>query len=164
MIVAVTGHRPGKIGEYDYYHSKREWIRNRMREELLDLRPTKTISGMALGVDQDFAQVSLELTIPFLAALPFIGQESRWPKSSQDYYWWLIERADDVVVVSPGEYSAHKMQVRNEFMVDHCDILLAVWDGSDGGTGNCVKYAQRLIGPALSSSRIRRINPTDFKE
>ena len=36
------------------------------------------------------------------------------------------------------------MQKRNEYMVDKCDILLAVWDGSAGGTNNCVKYARKL--------------------
>lgn len=158
MIVAATGHRPNKFqGGYDYYHPQRIWIREQMKRTLVDLNADKTRSGMALGIDQDFAQVSLELAIPFTAALPFIGQESRWPKSSQDYYWWLIERADDVVVVSPGEYSAQKMQVRNEWMVNHCDVLLAVWDGSDGGTGNCVRYADRV------GRLIHRINPKDFR-
>ncbi len=38
-------------------------------------------------------------------------------------------------------------------MVNNCDMLIAVWDGSDGGTANCVKYAQskgvdiRIINP-----------------
>lgn len=119
---------------------------------------------MALGVDQDFAQISIELAIPFTAALPFIGQEDRWPESSRKYYEWLLERADDVVVVSPGGYSAAKMQVRNEWMVDNCDHLVAVWDGSEGGTGNCVRYAWYTVGPALAKSRITRINPNDYFE
>jgi uncharacterized phage-like protein YoqJ len=50
------------------------------------------------------------------------------------------------------------MQVRNEWMVDHCNDLLAVWDGSDGGTGNCVRYAQRILEP----SKLHRVNPNDF--
>ncbi len=157
MIVAATGHRPDKIGGYDYYHPQRQWIREQIRRALVDLSADKTISGMALGVDQDFAQVSLDLAIPFIAALPFIDQESRWPKTSQDYWWWLLERSDDIVVVSPGPYSAPKMQIRNEWMVDHCDRLVAIWDGTDGGTGNCVKYAQRT-----KPDCIYRIDPRDF--
>lgn len=157
MIVAATGHRPDKIGGYDYYHPQRVWIREQMKRALVDLGATKTISGMALGIDQDFAQVSIELGLPFIAALPFLDQESRWPKSSQEYWWWLLERADDMVIVSPGEYSAAKMQVRNEWMVDHCDRLLAVWDGSEGGTGNCVRYAMRT-----KPDCIHRIDPRGF--
>ena len=26
-------------------------------------------------------------------------------------------------------------------MVDHSDLVLAYWDGSSGGTKNCIKYA-----------------------
>lgn len=114
---------------------------------------------MALGVDQDFAWLCTELSIPFTAALPFVGQEDNWPKHSQEWYEWLLIRADDVVVVSPGGYSAAKMQVRNEWMVDHCEKLLAVWDGTGGGTGNCVNYAYYKHGRSF----IHRINPNDFR-
>jgi hypothetical protein len=27
-------------------------------------------------------------------------------------------------------------------MVDRCDIVIAAWDGSRGGTGHCVEYAR----------------------
>lgn len=42
----------------------------------------------------------------------------------------------------PGGYAPAKMQIRNEYMVENCDLLIAVWDKSDGGTANCVKYAK----------------------
>ncbi|WP_206759019.1 hypothetical protein [Anabaena azotica] len=31
---------------------------------------------------------------------------------------------------------------RNEWMVDQCHRLVALHDGSTGGTGNCVNYAK----------------------
>lgn len=158
MKVAVTGHRPDKIGGYDYYAPQRVWVRRKLKSKLMDLMPMYAISGMALGVDQDFAQVSIELAIPFIAALPFAGQESRWPKSSKDYYNWLLERAELIEIVSGGGYSAYKMQLRNQWMVDNCDELIAVWDGSEGGTGNCVQYARRT----KPASSIHYINPNDF--
>ena len=36
------------------------------------------------------------------------------------------------------------MQKRNEYMVDLADRVIAVWDGSKGGTANCVKYAEKV--------------------
>jgi len=36
------------------------------------------------------------------------------------------------------------MQKRNEYMVDNADIVIAVWDGTKGGTCNCVRYAKKL--------------------
>lgn len=41
------------------------------------------------------------------------------------------------------EYEPWLMQKRNEFMVDNCDTLISIWDGSSGGTGNCVAYATK---------------------
>ena len=35
------------------------------------------------------------------------------------------------------------MQKRNEYMVDLADKVIAVWNGSTGGTYNCVKYAEK---------------------
>lgn len=36
------------------------------------------------------------------------------------------------------------MQKRNEYMVDLADRVIAVWDGSKGGTATCVKYAEKV--------------------
>jgi uncharacterized phage-like protein YoqJ len=156
VIVAVTGHRPDKIGGYNFYASKRVWIRDQLMAKLWQLKPVSAISGMALGVDQDFAYTCVWAGIPFLAAIPFVGQEAIWPEESRQLYNELLSRAYEKVVVSPGGYSAKKMQVRNAWMVNHCDVLIAVWDGSQGGTGNCVAYAQSVGRP------IERINPSEF--
>ena len=32
------------------------------------------------------------------------------------------------------------MQKRNEFMVDNSDLVVAVWNGTSGGTANCLAY------------------------
>lgn len=140
MIVAGTGHRPDKLGGYGddvlkqlYRFACREIERN---------RPSKIISGMALGWDTALAMAALQLKVPLVAAIPFEGQESQWPEPSQKRYRAILERAK-VHVVCPGGYSPAKMQERNEWMVDRCDILWALWDGSTGGTANCVRYADQ---------------------
>jgi uncharacterized phage-like protein YoqJ len=146
MIVAFTGHRPDKLPDkktgYKLPNPTYLKVCRQIQSTLQELQPEKVISGMALGVDQWAAFIAHKLKIPFIAAVPFINQESKWPTSSQGTYNKLIKLAAEVVIVSDGEYSAQKMQTRNEWMVDHCDKLIAVWDGSDGGTGNCVKYAK----------------------
>lgn len=155
-IVAVTGHRPDKLGGYDPENPIRVWVRDQLKKKLTELRPKYCISGMALGVDQDFARCCIELEIPFLAAVPFIGQEKKWPPESQRVYKELLAKAFQVHVVSEGQYSSAKMQKRNEWMVDNCQTLIAVWDGSEGGTGNCVKYAGKIARVMV------RIDPNDF--
>lgn len=156
MKVAFTGHRPNKLGGYKEPNPMRDWLALRIRQELSRLSPELVISGMALGVDQWAAQVAVELGIPFIAAVPFEGQESMWPEASQQVYWRLLEFAKEVVFVGNRGYSPQKMQQRNEYMVDRCDVLLAVWDGTPGGTGNCVKYAKR------HNKRMVHINPQDY--
>lgn len=140
MIVSATGHRPDKLGGYS---SDLALLRVEMAMDWLQAsNAEKGIGGMALGWDQDFALACFELGIPYVAAIPFAGQESIWPAKSKRQYRWLMNRAAEIVVVCEGGYGAHKMQVRNQWMVDRCDTLLALHDGSAGGTGNCIKYAQ----------------------
>ena len=58
-----------------------------------------------------------------------------------------------VEIISTGDYSLEKIQTKNEWMVDNSDILVGVWDGSNGEIGNCIKYAFEYKKP------IYRINP-----
>ena len=140
MVVAGTGHRPNKLGGYSLEaFIKLESIAQRW---LLENKPTKVISGMALGWDQALASAAIKCNIPFIAAIPFIGQESKWNYNSKRFYNELLDYADDIIYCSDPGYSAHKMQIRNEYMVDHTDIILAMYDGTKGGTHNCIEYAK----------------------
>lgn len=156
MIAAFTGHRPNKLGGYKLPNPTYVHVCQQLDKTLRELKPEKVISGMALGIDQWATNVSHKLGIPFIAAVPFLGQEKAWPAESQRTYNKLIKLASEVVVVCEGGYEAIKMQRRNEWMVDHCDVLIAVWDGTPGGTGNCINYAKSVnkniiyIDPRLS--------------
>ena len=50
----------------------------------------------------------------------------------------------DIVVVCPGPYEKWKMQRRNEWMVDKSHALTGYWNGTEGGTANCLQYAQKV--------------------
>jgi uncharacterized phage-like protein YoqJ len=145
MIIAATGHRPSKLGGYSDHTWRRLLLTAERALELLE--PREVISGMALGWDQAIATQALAMGIPVVAAVPFAGQEDRWPYNSQQRFRDLLDRAREAVVVSLGGYSPARMQRRNEWMVDRCDTVLALWDGSPGGTSRCVEYAQRIGRP-----------------
>lgn len=143
MIIAGTGHRLDKLGGYS-----REAFDKlvQIATEYLFKYASKSdtvISGMALGWDQALAQAAKDCGIPYIAAVPFKGQEKMWPQKSQDYFNYLCQFAEEVVYVSEGSYQPWMMQKRNEWMVDNCDILLAMYDGTEGGTANCVRYANK---------------------
>lgn len=155
-ILAFTGHRPNKLGGYSLENPLKLKIEYKISEILLSVQPKCCISGMALGVDQWAAGICIELCIPFIAAVPFEGQERMWPERSQRIYRYLLSKAAKTIIVSKGGYAAYKMQVRNKWMVDRSDKILAVWDGSSGGTWNCVQYAKSL------NKEIIRINPQEL--
>jgi len=155
MVIAVTGHRPDKLGrEYDMKGPYSDYISGEFDKIIETFKPETGISGLALGVDTLWAVSCLYHNIPLIAAVPFEGQEKMWPENSQRVYRQIIEHSETqvVYVCEPG-YEGWKMQKRNVWMIDHCDVLVAVFDGSPGGTGNCVKAAEKI------KKEIIRIDP-----
>lgn len=141
-IVSVTGHRPDKLGGYEI--TARRAVGAFAAEQLLQLAPDRVITGMALGWDQAVAAACIILDIPFVAAVPFEGQERRWPQESRERYHRLLSHADERVVVCDDFVPAVKaLQKRNEWMVDRAEEVIALWDGSFGGTHNCITYARK---------------------
>lgn len=142
MIAAVTGHRPNKLGGYRTPNPTFNSVMEGLDRALLELQPERVIVGMAQGVDQWMAELCIYNGIPFVAAIPFPDFDSRWPEHGRVKYRQLLSRAADIVMVCDGDYEAWKMQRRNEWMVDNCQVLIAVFDGTYGGTANCVRYAE----------------------
>lgn len=156
-FVSVTGHRPDKLGgEWSAFSAKHNETLYRFRDAIHKVIEFKRsegferivfISGMALGIDSIFVRaVEIEkmfckdIEIIIATAVPCPEQDKRWSESSKEEYKKLLAKCDEVKIVSP-KYSANCMQVRNEFMVDHSHLVLAYWDGTAGGTKNCIDYA-----------------------
>jgi uncharacterized phage-like protein YoqJ len=168
MDICFTGHRPNKLGGYDWNTPKNKMIMGKIRDTVIDLINTSGETeftfffGAALGIDQMAFEIvreirdklKLSVTITLILAMPFEKQDNNWFKQEdKDRLKSQRKNADQVVLVDTltdykfdgvpvGEYHPAKMQLRNQFMVDHVIVVIAVWDGSKGGTGNCVKYAK----------------------
>jgi len=162
MRVMVTAHRPPKIGGYQTPNTTEQWVRANLRATLaglLERHPDLTaVTGMALGGDQIFAEVCIELGIPFTAAVPFAAQPSRWPDATKALYHRLLKKAAKVVIVDEiasyhSDTFGGKMALRNKWGLDHSDLLVAIWDGTPGGTANTVKMARKR------GRKILRIDP-----
>lgn len=138
-VIAGTGHRPNKLGGYSNEVFSR--LTSLAQACLEKYQPTQVISGMALGWDMALAQAALNLGVPLHASLPCLNQERKWPASSRELYQQILSKATSQNVIS-SHYTLICMQKRNEWMVDHCDILLALWNGTPGGTANCLNYAK----------------------
>lgn len=146
--ICGTGHRPDKLGGYGP-----EVLRNTARtarEFLQGHKPERVISGGALGWDQALALAAAREKIPLTLALPFRNFDSKWPSHSRKLLSDIIAMAEETVYVCEDGYAPWKMQERNKWMVDRSDLVLALWNGTKGGTFNCVQYANKKNIPVVN--------------
>jgi uncharacterized phage-like protein YoqJ len=139
MILGVTGHRPNKLGGYEPL--TQEQIRVFAQTRLLKLKPDFVLTGMALGWDQGIAQACVDFRVPFRAYIPFEGQESKWPYTARKLYHKLLAQAAEQKICCDGEYAAWKMIRRDQLLVQDCEHLLSLYNGTSGGTQRTWMYA-----------------------
>lgn len=150
MIYAGTGHRPPRLG---LGHAPADQIR--LRSFVVARFPvdaTRVVSGMAQGLDQALAEAAVLKKVPFTAAVPFEGMDKRWPDEARRRFRSLLDQAAHVVVVSPGGYAHEKFIVRDHWMVDHAEAVLALYDEEEtkSGTGATVRYARKTGKPVTN--------------
>lgn len=119
MKIAVTGHRPERINGYE--KEIYEWF----KKEFAAIHPSEVITGMAQGVDQIAAQAARDLGINYLCVYPY---KKNLGSVEQD----LVDSSSGVVWLS-DKYFRDCFIVRDRWMVDRADKVLAVWDGKPGG-------------------------------
>lgn len=154
-VVAVTGHRPDRLGPGGYKEETLFELAQLASAELQALKSVDWVhTGMALGWDTAMALACVDLGIEYTAAIPFPGQERMWPASSQGLYRSLLEQAARIEYVSTWEEAQASigaaMHKRNQWMVDHCDTVLALFGGTPGGTAGCVDYAKKAGKPVIN--------------
>lgn len=163
--ICFTGHRPNRLGGYDPSNEKNLkilWkLRDTIERYIVEEEVITFITGMALGIDQWAAKIVLKLKekyphIQLIAAVPCKNHSNKWNEESKKEWQRIIDSCNLVYYVSDEEYTSWCMQKRNEWMVDNSDLVIAVWDGTRGGTGNCVKYAEKV------GKEIYRIDPKDY--
>lgn len=117
---------------------------------LLTHQPSPIIgmASLAAGADQLFAQLVLEVGGDLHAVIPAHHYETTFQGEALDTYLRLRAAATTITELEfeqPGESAYH---AAGNFIVEHCDLLVAVWDGQPakglGGTGDAVKHAREL--------------------
>ena len=126
MRITVTGHRTEKLAPYDF-----GWIQSAIDDVLVELKTKDTnllaYAGMASVVDLHFCQSCILLGIPYIACVPFEGQENTMSPHDADVRERLLKSAKEI------------KEVKNSWMVEHTDVGIAVWSGQKGGTFNVVE-------------------------
>lgn len=147
-----TGHRPNG---FPYMYGVDAKKHNAYLQALLQITEfaingygiTAFISGMALGVDLDFAEIVLKLRnkyhITLECALPCPNQTAKWCKKDIKRYNDILKNADIITLVSKS-YDRGCMLKRNRYMVDKSGLVIAVFNGIEkGGTWYTINYAKK---------------------
>jgi len=167
LTIGVTGHR-------DLVESELPALRDQVRAFFVDLGSEfpglelQLISPLAEGSDQLVAEIAVELGLPLIVPLPMSQAEYENDfdsAASLQKFHTLINKAKVIdlplavndsaeTIVLPG--SAHERQYMQMgvFISNHCQVLLALWDGKPGseigGTGSVVSYHLTAVMPGYS--------------
>jgi hypothetical protein len=151
-VIGVTGHRIlmelPKI-EAGIAHAMR-WIEVAFPGQFLTV-----VSPLAEGADR--------LVVQQVMALPGARISVVLPMDKEDYltdfatadskqeFLRLLQQAREVVQMPPAANRDEAYEAVGQYVLDHCDVLIAVWDGKGaqgvGGTGGIVAEARRRNMP-----------------
>ncbi len=147
--IGVTGHR---------HLENKAALSKRITQVLADLEKEQgrkgnlmVLSSLAEGADRLVPQVALDLGHAGLqAVLPLAAADYCQDFSSDDSraeFRALLRRAESSQVLEPRPSRPASYESVGHFIVDHSDVLLALWDGQpargQGGTAEVVAYARR---------------------
>lgn len=146
MRASLTGHRPERLGyskeisyDADEWMAIIRWLKNEIKEN----KVTDVYCGMADGCDIAYGLAALLLkddgySVKLHCVLPCKNYNS-----SNSWYNHLKEDADEWVELSEEFYKGCD-NVRDQYMVDNSDILIAIWDGNkSGGVWSTIRKAQK---------------------
>ena len=146
---SFTGHRPEKLPWGNNEEDRRcAALKERLRQAVTDACEQgyrHFICGMARGVDTYCGEITLALRaqypeITLEAAIPCEEQARGWPEPDRSRYFKLVSACDYETLLQHA-YTDNCMLRRNRYMVDHASVLVAVFDGSLGGTLHTINYA-----------------------
>lgn len=138
-----TGHRPNKL---DYSEGEIKPLLEIAIDNAISDGYVTFITGMAEGVDIWAAEIVLEkkkhnTALHLICAIPHPGFENKRSEYEKGRYIHILQGADYTTTTSDRYFRAC-YQRRNEFMVEHSSLVIAVWNGLPSGTKNTVDYAK----------------------
>lgn len=158
--VMVTGHRPQGLSA-----ASCDWVPlelERLAVKLRDQHGTRVgISGMALGSDLWWALAVKNAWLDLWAFIPFPQQTEKWRPADVALWHEMRGRAHYEHVIAP-EYSVQALHARNDAMLDHADLVIAVWNpwSTGGGTTSCIEKAVNRGLPILHVDPDRQTTKT----
>jgi hypothetical protein len=158
LCVGITAHRDLVPGEISGIEKKVQAFFRDLRKDFPDL-PLQLLTPLAEGGDQLAARVALSLGIPLIVVLPMEQDDYERDFTSEkalSEFRSLLSAAIQVITLprvpadefsTPGDHKVERDRQYAQvgvFISNHCQVLLALWDGKSGrelgGTGQVVHY------------------------
>lgn len=156
LNIGITGHR-------DLREEDRDRLLKSLDEEICRLRdahPDKQIrmfNALAAGADRLAAEYAIRSGIGLIAVLPFpAGQyEEDFSPEDRRSFGNQLEHALEVILPEKNAEQNGRddgYRAAGRYIADHCDYLIAFWDGNPGnaegcGTGDIAAYFMQGKGP-----------------
>src|SRR6266487_3979352 len=144
------------------YESAINFVACQLRKLLIDYREQAHQSGrdflvysaLALGADQLFVNIALELGISVEAVIPCASYEEIFTSSeSVNEYHRLLNSCQRVHRLPSRDCSDEAFLVAGQWIVDNSDIVILVWNGypagGRGGTADIASYARLVRRPFI---------------
>lgn len=145
-----TGHRPEKL---TISEERLAVLLEVEIKKAIDQNFTTFITGMAKGTDLIASEVVLQLRerdsqLKLVAALPYPNFGQRWGGGWTKRFRRVLSAANQVECVCAVS-SRNAYQLRNEWMVTHSGLVIAVFGGEKGGTKNTLDFAEKKQVPCV---------------
>jgi hypothetical protein len=143
MKIGITGHQ--NLGSISNFHE----IANILKQIVSEYPITLGYTCLAKGSDQLFAEILLEIGIPYVAVIPSDRYENTFTeKGTFEKYKVLLQHANRKTLLPFAQPEEKAFYEAGKYVADSVDLLIAIWNGEDakglGGTGDIVKYCLSL--------------------
>src|SRR6266487_578042 len=152
LHIGVSGHQ--QIGD----EATIEFVSQQLRELLATFQRQAqergqdilVYSALALGTDQLFVKIALEMGVPVELVIPCSQYAEIFSTTeARDEYHRLLSLCQDVHRLPFDDCSEEAYLAAGHWIVDHSDLVILVWNGypaaGKGGTADVASYA-RLVG------------------
>jgi hypothetical protein len=155
MKIGVSGHQ-------DIFPEKSvDWVKANLHTVIVNKEATSGISCLAVGTDQLFASVIVNLTLNLIVVIPCDDYETTFHNrediSSYQRYKELAIQQHRLNYHMPSQQA---FLDAGKCVVDLADIMIFVWDGKPadgiGGTADIVRYANDRKRPYILLNPVSR--------
>ena len=130
--IGILGPKPFGMMGHDSDNSYRMLIKGKIDKILQDFINEYTVVGMTglnLGVEQDFAEVCISNNIEYITYLSYEDQEKYWINLSNELtkvYQYYLDKSLNVISLDDGKFSPKKVLLKTKKIINESDCIIYV--------------------------------------